>query len=57
MPATPPDEGQKRTISVLLILMAAIALITIGVLVYWSARGEPVKGPTAPQGEATVPGT
>ncbi len=55
MPATPPDEGQKRTMSVLLVITAVITVITIGVLVYWSTRGEPVQGPTAPQDEATIP--
>lgn len=55
MPATPPDEGQKRTMQVLLIIIAVIAVITISVLIYWSTRGEPVQGPAAPQGEATIP--
>ncbi len=55
MPATPPDEGQKRTMSAMLIIMAVIAVITIGVLVYWSTRGEPVQGPAAPQDESTIP--
>ncbi|MEJ7775939.1 MAG: hypothetical protein WKF52_00810 [Sphingomicrobium sp.] len=41
--------------SVILIIVALIAVVTIGVLVYWSTRGKPVQGPSAPQGEATIP--
>ncbi len=41
--------------SVILIIIAVIAICTVVVLVYWSTRGEPVRGPSAPQGEATIP--
>ena len=56
MPAKPPAEGYSRTMSVILIITALIAVCTIGVLVYWSTGEEPVQGPSAPQGEATIPG-
>ncbi len=56
MPAKRPDEGYRRTMSVILIIVALIAVVTIGVLVYWSTRGKPVQGPSAPQGESTIPG-
>ena len=55
MPAKPPAEGYSRTMSVILIIVAMIAAATIAVLVYWSTRGEPVRGPSAPQGEETIP--
>jgi hypothetical protein len=54
MPPKPPAEGYSRMMSVILIIVA-IAAITIAVLIYWSTRGEPVRGPAAPQGEATIP--
>ncbi len=55
MPSQPPAEGYRRTMSVILIIIAVIAVCTVGVLIYWSTRGEPVQGPSAPQGEATIP--
>jgi flagellar basal body-associated protein FliL len=55
MPAKPPAEGYRRTMSVILIILAVIAVCTVAVLVYWSTRGEPVRAPSAPQGEATIP--
>ena len=55
MPPKPPSEGYSRTMSVILVIVAVIAAITIAVLIYWSARGEVVRGPSAPQGEATIP--
>ncbi|HYI42883.1 MAG TPA: hypothetical protein VD768_04600 [Sphingomicrobium sp.] len=55
MSPNPPREGYSRTMSVILALVAVIAAITFAVLIYWSTRGEPVQGPAAPQGEATIP--
>ena len=55
MPRKPPAEGYSKTLNVILIIVAAIAACTVAVLVYWSTRGEPVQGPAAPQGEATIP--
>ena len=41
--------------SVILVIVGVIAAVTIAVLIYWSTRGEPVRGPAAPQGEETIP--
>ncbi len=56
MPVKPPADGYRRMMSVILIIVAVIAVCTMAVLVYWSTRGEPVQGPSAPQGESTIPG-
>ena len=55
MPAKPPAEGYGRMMNVILVIIAVIAVCTAAVLIYWSTRGEPVEGPAAPQGEATIP--
>ena len=55
MPPKPPAEGYSRMMSVILVIVAVIAAVTIAVLIYWSTRGEPVQGPAAPQGESTIP--
>lgn len=55
MPRKPPAEGYRRMMSVVLVIVAVIAVATIAVLLYWSARGETVQAPSAPQGEATIP--
>lgn len=38
-------------------IVAAVILLSIAAFFYWSATGEPVQAPAAPQSEATIPGT
>ena len=55
MPPNPPAEGYRRTMSVILVVVAVATAIIIAVLIYWSTRGEQVQGPAAPQSEETIP--
>ena len=55
MPSKPPAEGYRRTMSVILVIVAVVVAAILAVLIYWSTRGDPVRGPAAPQSEETIP--